>query len=255
MNKNLRMLTKMYEGVDVLFRNNTDTGISEVRIDEVAKFCNWTQTEEKNGKTYTTIKWSRINGFLKDLGFDHKCTKGDFIPERIMYPLIGKANNERATRFMLWVGEVLEQLRKTGVVILEDASEESIDFEKKYGKYRIRKTFMNSTNIEADYKEFKELSQGEWKAKRLDNNDRIKLCNIICSALEERLKENMADMKGSEMLSLRETITDIKDDIIKLANKKHGGIKAGQTKEIKQLDSANTLLIAKYLDLKHKTDI
>lgn len=232
MNKNLRMLTKLYEGEEVAFRSNVTTGISEVCIDNVAKFCGWTQI--KNAKEY--VKYERVNGFLKELGFSPQVGKGDFIPERIMYPLIGKANNERATRFMLWVGEVLEQLRKTGVVILEDASEESIDFEKKYGKYRIRKTFTNSKNIEADYKEFKELSQAEWKAKRLDNNDRIKLCNIICSSLEERLKTNMVDMKGSEMLSLRETITEIKDDIIKLANKKHGGIKAGQTKEIKQLN-------------------
>lgn len=153
---------------------------------------------------------------------------------------------------MLWVGEVLEQLRKTGVVILEDASDESIDFEKKYGKYRIRKTFMNSKNIEADYKEFKELSQPEWKAKRLDNNDRIKLCNIICSALEERLQTNMADIKGSEMLSLRETITDIKDDIIKLANKKHGGIKARQTKEINRFEEQNDKLVDRYINLLHK---
>ncbi len=111
---------------------------------------------------------------------------------------------------------------------------------------------MNSTNIEADYKEFKELSQVEWKAKRLNNNDRIKLSNIICDALEERLKTNMADMKGSEMLSLREAITDIKDDIIKLGNKKHGGIKAGQTKEINRLEEQSDKLIDRYVKLLHK---
>lgn len=251
MNKNLRMLTKLYEGEEVVFRNNP-TGISEVCIDNVAKFCGWEKTEIKNGKEYKSLRMSTINGFLKELGFDNKLAKGDFIPERIMYPLIGKAKNERATKFMIWVGEVLEQLRKTGVVILDHAEPEAIDFEKKYGKYRIRKTFMKSENIMSDYREFKELSQVEWKAKRLNNNDRIKLSNIICDALEERLKNNMIDMKGSEMLSLREAITDIKDDIIKLGNKKHGGIKAGQTKEINALEKQNDKLVDRYINLLHK---
>ncbi|WP_160684738.1 Bro-N domain-containing protein [Clostridium sp. C2-6-12] len=175
-----------------------------------------------------------------------------FVTEDGLYELLMQSRKPVAKPLKKEIKSILKQLRKTGAVILEYASEESIDFEKRFGKYRIRKTFMNSKSIEADYKEFKELSQGEWKAKRLDNNDRIKLCNIICSALEERLKINMADMKGSEMLSLREAITDIKDDIIKLANKKHGGIKAGQTKEINRLEEQNDKLIDRYVKFVHK---
>ncbi|AQS09666.1 hypothetical protein CLOBY_17970 [Clostridium saccharobutylicum] len=178
--------------------------------------------------------------------------KAIFLTEDGFYEVLMQSRKPIAKPFKKEVKAILKQLRKTSVVILETAQEEAIDFEKKYGKYRIRKTFMNSKNIEADYKEFKELSQVEWKAKRIDNNDRIKLCNIICGSLETRLKENMADMKGSEMLSLRETITEIKDDIIKLSNKKHGGIKAGQIKEIKQLEEQNDKLIDRYIKLIHK---
>lgn len=59
-------------------------------------------------------------------------------------------------------------------------------------------------------------------------------------------------MKGSEMLFLRQSITGIKDDSIKLGNKKHGAIKAGQTKEIKQLEYQNDELIDKYVKFVHK---
>jgi hypothetical protein len=34
---------------------------------------------------------------------------------------------------MLWVGQILVQLRTTGVVITASATSEAIDFEKKYG--------------------------------------------------------------------------------------------------------------------------
>lgn len=81
-----KLLTKLYEGVEVAFRTNTATGISEVCIDKVAKFCVWVQV--KSGKEY--VKYKRVNGFLKELGFSPQVGKGDFIPERIMYPLIGK---------------------------------------------------------------------------------------------------------------------------------------------------------------------
>jgi prophage antirepressor-like protein len=208
-------------------------------------------TKIAKGKVYAQkdrIEKTMINAGIKPV------VQGvqQYLNEDMLYDFMLEAKTDKCREFRTWVKGVLKQLRKTGVVILENAESEAIDFEKKYGKYRIRKTFMNSNFIEADYREFKELSQSEWKAKRLDNDDRIKLCNIICGSLETRLKENMADMKGSEMLLLRETITEIKDDIIKLANKKHGGIKAGQTKEIKQLEEQNDKLIQKYIKLIHK---
>jgi len=237
-NRNNNVLTEIYEGQEVAFREGVSG--SEVRIDEVAKFCGWTQS--KGGKEY--IKWERVNEHLMGLGFSPEVGKGDFIPEYIMYPLIGKANNDRATQFMLWVGKVLVDLRIKGVVILDHAKEETIEFEKKFGTYRIRKTFINSTNIIEDYKQFVELSKIEWKAKRLNNTDRVKLSNIIVSATEERIRANMLDMKASEILQLQELISDIKTDIIKLSNKKNGGDKTGQTKKIKklqeQLENTNT---------------
>jgi len=235
MNKNVKELTKIekeFNGVQVEFRLNNTTGVSEVRIDEVARFCGWTRIANSGNET---IRWDRINEYLKELGVPTS-GHGDFIPEYIMYPLIGKANNEKATQFMLWVGQTLMELRTKGCVILDSATDETIDFEKKFGAYRIRKTFANTNDIIGDYNQFSELSKIEWKAKHLNNDQRIKLCDIICDTLETRLADNMGSLKGSEMLSIREIITDIKDDIIKLGNNKHGGFKAGQTKHIKKLE-------------------
>jgi len=45
-----------------------------------------------------------VNEFLDELEFSQEVAKGDFIREYIMYALIGKAKNEKATKFMLWVG-------------------------------------------------------------------------------------------------------------------------------------------------------
>ncbi|AGK96775.1 hypothetical protein [Clostridium pasteurianum] len=231
MTKNNNVLTKEFNGQEVTFRINNETGVSEVQIDSVARFCGWTRI--KNNKEY--LMWDRVNGYLSELQFPQKCGKGDFIPEYIMYPLIGKANNKQATNFMLWVGQVLVDLRTKGVVILNHAENAAIDFEKKYGKYRIRKTFTKSNNIIEDYKEFDKLSKAERKAKRLNNKDRVKLCNIIVSALEKRINNSLLELKPSEIIGMQEVISDIKTDITKLSNKKNGGDKTAQTKKIKQL--------------------
>lgn len=157
-----------------------------------------------------------------------------------MYPLIGMADfkkNEKARDFMLWVGQVLTQLRTKGVVITENATEEAIDFEKKYGTYRIRKTFTNSNNLRADYEEFKDLSKAEWKAKRLSGQDRIKLHNIIFDTISKRLQDHITELKGSEMLAMQELLTDISQDTKELSNRVNGGIKSSNTKTINKLQS------------------
>nr|DAR44421.1 MAG TPA: hypothetical protein [Caudoviricetes sp.] len=223
------IITREFEKTEIQFKID-EQGQSFVRIDEVARFCGWTQI--KNGKDF--IRWETVNKYLEELN-SQLVGKGDFIPEYIMYPLIGKAKNERATKFMLWVGQVLTQLRTKGVVITEKATEEAIDFEKKYGTYRIRKTFTNSNNLRADYEEFKDLSKAEWKAKRLSGQDRIKLHNIIFDAISKRLQNNITELKGSEMLAMQELLTDIKSDTLKLCNNVNGGIKRGQTQEIGKL--------------------
>ena len=47
--------------------------------------------------------WARMNGFCKELGFAHECTKGDFITEPLFYLLGMKANNTVADKFQNWL--------------------------------------------------------------------------------------------------------------------------------------------------------
>lgn len=242
--KELQLLTEKFEGQNITFRLTENT--SEVMIDDVARFCGWNKVETRSGRKTESIRWKRVNEYLSELGVP-TCGHGDFIPEYIMYALIGKAKNEKATKFMLWVGQVLTQLRQKGVVILENATKEAINFEEKFGTYRIRKTFLNSNNIVEDYKEFTFLSKQEWKAKRLNNADRVKLSNLIVKGLEQRLNRDKSKLRASEMLAMQELLTDINKDIIKLENKKHGGLKTGQQKQITKLKQQLEDIETKYV--------
>ena len=40
--------------------------------------------------------WDRVNGFIEELNFPHKCGKDDYIPESLFYLLGMKANNKVA---------------------------------------------------------------------------------------------------------------------------------------------------------------
>lgn len=225
-----QIILKEFEGTEVQFK--MVDGESFVRIDEVARFCGWSRIANSGNEV---IRWERVKEKLDLLGVPN-VGHGDFIPESIMYPLIGMADfkkNEKAREFMLWVGQVLVQLRTTGVVITEKATEKSINFEKKYGIYRIRKTFTNSTHLRADYDEFNKLA----KENRLSGQDRIKRLNIIFNSIQKKLNTNLTTLKGSEMLSMQELLTDISQDTKKLSNKVNGGIKTGQTKSINKLQN------------------
>lgn len=158
-----------------------------------------------------------------------------FLTENGLYEAIFQSKKLIAKEFKQEVKAILKQLRRTGVVATAAASTVAISFEVKYGIRRIRNTFVNSTDVQADYAEYKALSKSECAAKRIDNKDRINRCNIIIDVLEDKLSTNMATMKASEMLSLRETINEIKDDVIILSNRKNGGIKSHQTMELKAL--------------------
>ena len=111
------LITKKYNGVEVHFE--IIYGESYVAIEDVARFCGWTQI--KNDKEY--IRWDTVNGYLSEMGISQQVGKNDFIPEYIMYPLIGKAKNERATQFMIWVGKVIAEIRQNGSYSLKTKSD------------------------------------------------------------------------------------------------------------------------------------
>lgn len=159
-----------------------------------------------------------------------------FLTEAGLYEILFQSRKPIAKAFKKEVKAILKELRKTGVVITESATDEAIDFNKKYGKYRIRKTFTESTDIRATYEEYAALSKIERDAHRIDNKDRIRNCKSILDVIETKIANDITTMRGSEVLALRELALDIQADITKLHNKRNSGIKSAQTKKIQQLE-------------------
>ena len=58
-------------------------GTVYLKLEAVARGLGFTQTQNKNGTEYTSVRWERVEGYLADIGFPHKWGKDDFIPENI----------------------------------------------------------------------------------------------------------------------------------------------------------------------------
>lgn len=102
-------------------------GVVYLKLEAVARGLGFTKTETKNGTEYTTIRWERVFGYLKEFGFDHKWSKDDFIPENVFYRLAMKANNEVAEAFQAKVAdEIIPTIRRRGAYMTEDTIDRMI---------------------------------------------------------------------------------------------------------------------------------
>jgi prophage antirepressor-like protein len=246
MNKQQEIIIKEFEGQEVAFRE-TD-GMSEVRINEVAKFCGWT-TIAKSGNE--VIRWARVKEKLELLGVAN-VGNGDFIPESIMYPLIGMADfkkNEKAREFMIWVGQVLVEIRKHGAYISNN--EENVDQEYiKYTYGQIKNTFTNCPieNLTEIYDECMDwhkknktrIPYAKNSKKRSDathtiSDSKIMIMQKIISTLEDRNVLLCESNKFGIVSYVDNTIKQIKDDIKIQHNKSNGAKIAGKTKKINKL--------------------
>lgn len=92
-----------------------DDGSISINAEDTAIGFGWTQTQNKNGKEYISVRWERINNFSSECGFPHMWGKGDYIPESLFYRLGMKANNAVADKFQNWLAmKVIPSIRKTG---------------------------------------------------------------------------------------------------------------------------------------------
>lgn len=102
-------------------------GVVYLKLETVARGLGFTKTETKNGTEYTTIRWERVFGYLKEFGFDHKWSKNNFIPENVFYRLAMKANNEVAEAFQAKVAdEIIPTIRRRGAYMTEDTIDRMI---------------------------------------------------------------------------------------------------------------------------------
>ena len=100
-------------------------GTAYLKLEDVARGLGFTQTQNKNGTEYTSIRWERVEQYLAEFGFPHKWGKYDFIPENVFYRLAMKANNPVAEKFQALVAdEIIPSIRKTGGYTMPKLSKE-----------------------------------------------------------------------------------------------------------------------------------
>ena len=101
-------------------RGYEEDGVAYLHIEDSARGLGFVQVTVQNGKEYTKVRWSRVEGFLNEFGFapqvEQNQTPHDYyIPENIFYRLCMKAKNEVAEKFQAKVAdEIIPSIRKTG---------------------------------------------------------------------------------------------------------------------------------------------
>ena len=94
-------------------------GVAYLNLETVARGLGFTKKADSGNEV---VNWTRVRGYLTDLGVEQKCTTGDYIPENIFYRLAMKAKNETAERFQAMIAdEVIPAIRKTGGYIAGEA--------------------------------------------------------------------------------------------------------------------------------------
>ena len=90
MNNKLQVFNNEKLNLQVRAIQNGDGSIS-INAEDTARGFGWT-TVAKSGNE--VVRWNRVNQYIEELNFPHKCGKGDYIPESLFYLLGMKANND-----------------------------------------------------------------------------------------------------------------------------------------------------------------
>ncbi|MGN2371978.1 ORF6C domain-containing protein [Clostridium cagae] len=108
-NKNLSLKVRTFK--------NNDGSIS-INAEDTARGFGWIDNSKSatNGAQLSKVRWSRINGYIKEFGFSQEVAKDDYIPESLFYMLGMKASNKIALEFQKWLAiDVIPKIRKNGV--------------------------------------------------------------------------------------------------------------------------------------------
>lgn len=101
------------------------TGTAWLNAGDVARGFGFTKLETKNGVKYESVRWARVNEYLRSFGFRPNVGEDDFLPENMVYRLGFKASNETAQKFQaILADEVLPAIRKHGAYLTEQKVEE-----------------------------------------------------------------------------------------------------------------------------------
>lgn len=111
MNNEIQVFTNDNLQLKIRAIKNEDGSIS-INAEDTAIGFGWI-TIAKSGNE--VVRWSRMNKYLKEIGFSQDVYKDDYLPESVFYLLGMKAKNETAKRFQNWLAlDVIPSIRKTG---------------------------------------------------------------------------------------------------------------------------------------------
>lgn len=131
---------------------NPDGSIS-VSAEDTAVGYGWT-TVAKSGNE--VVRWARMNGYCKELGFANELAKGDYLPESLFYMLGFKAGNDRALEYQQWLAmEVLPSLRKNGAYEMPGEKKLSATEQLRLQQQAILEVDERVDAVDADLQEFK----------------------------------------------------------------------------------------------------
>ena len=188
--------------------------------------------------------------------------KMTLIPESDIYRLIFGSKLESAEKFQDWVfDEVLPSIRKHGAYVGENADENYINNELRFGNKTTIKTFANAdpAMVNKLYDEFKEYIDNEYKDNTKIRKSRYSSVDKGLTRLLESLATNINNigMCYNVQVLKNEVLSDIKT----LTNRVSGGVRAGLTRQNNklknELDEANNNILQKereLIDIKEKYD-
>lgn len=59
-------------------------GTAYLKLEAVARGLGFTQTQEKNGTEYTSVRWERIEKYMEEIGFPPQVGEGKFHPRKYL---------------------------------------------------------------------------------------------------------------------------------------------------------------------------
>lgn len=159
-----------------------------------------------------------------------------FLTEDGLYEVLMQSRKPVAKAFKKEVKAILRDLRLTGVAMTEDAEDEALDFNRVFGRKRLRKSIREAQDKRQLLEQFIQLSSVERTAGRMSNKDRIKSLDTFADEIENIIANEAINMRGSELLALQELLTDISKEKNRLSNKMRGGVISNKTRRIRQLE-------------------
>ena len=189
-------------------------------------------------------------------------TQTTLIPESDIYRLIFGSKLESAKKFQNWVfEEVLPSIRKHGAYIGENADENYVNNEIRFGNKTTIKTFANSdpAMVNKLYDEFREYIDTEYKDNTKIRKSRYESVEKGLNRLLENISTNVDNI--GMCYNVQKLRYEVLSDIKTLTNRVSGGKRAGLTRQNNklknELDEANNNILQKereLLDIKEKYD-